>query len=315
MTVVVGTLKMGQRKLQNKGAPFPAVLLIRSMIADFSLPETHRPTGSSSFMSQSRDPSRGRSRDRRSLETKRRSQEIAYRNRRRLESEERRERHGPLTLSNILYPIYIVPMLLILFALALVLWIPFASCRVARPRRQHEKGFDEKKRPLREAFDPDDENSGYKRDVISRIGRGPEQSQKGAWDCFWTFWTRRTWEMYTLLRDSYQMISRQGLQLLGLASGFIIACIQGEIMYHDFRTKNVFFAVLLVGQKLTEGAGEAIPQCLVPKRQSKWRRESDHRSELRICGWHRDRKLGQWNGEPQFVLRTLADLSANGLVI
>jgi len=161
-----------------------------------------------------------------------------------------RESKSPwVWLSAILWPFYLLPMLLFFLALALVFWFPWAFCRSIRP---HDPTKVDKYGDLvHQDFDPNlslEDRRKVGRDVCSRIGRGPESVESGSGFGLQlrTFFWRRTWEMYQLLRELWVMLDRQGLQILGVTSGAIVIVWQLEMMVHDYRNSAVSGLVLAI---------------------------------------------------------------------
>ena len=149
--------------------------------------------------------------------------------------------------SKTLYLLYILPLLLIFVLLALALAPLWSICRVSRPyvpetvdkeTGERYRLLDNKGRRIRMNFDKYEADANLKhdiRDVTARIGKGPESG-------FWTFWLRRTWDMYELTRELEIMVYRQGMQVVGILSGVSILVMQVWMMVHDYTQPGVSFS-------------------------------------------------------------------------
>ncbi|WVQ82068.1 hypothetical protein IAT38_004196 [Cryptococcus sp. DSM 104549] len=124
-----------------------------------------------------------------------------------------------------LWYIYFPILFLVLFLAALVASPAYLFCRRSRPLLP--------KRALADPDDPDSQHEWYgpEKDyppgtALVPLGQGPGTA-------------RRVWEMYGYFREFWHMTTRQGLQVGGVLSGLTIFLYQVEIMWHDYRAKNV----------------------------------------------------------------------------
>ena len=156
-------------------------------------------------------------------------------------------RRNCLNCSGFFYILYIIPMLVFFFDLAIIFAIPWTYLKYTRP-----KGFrNAEGKRTRQEFDSkyELEDRGQEvRDVFAKIGNGPEGKEGGT---RWMFFSMRTWEMYELLRELWRMLSRQGLQVTGVVSGTLIALMQVIMMIHDFNDSSVSHSMLSLHIQLT----------------------------------------------------------------
>lgn len=144
---------------------------------------------------------------------------------------------------------------MILFPIVVIMWIPWSlswcgSC--CRPHKLNTKGeyeLDEKGQKVSMKYDKYDDHRQYVRDVFAPWGQGYEakgmtrkdgSKRHAGWETWtWRFLTGRSWELYELLRECWQMLHRQGLQVAGYLSGLTILMCQVEMMIYDYHNKAV----------------------------------------------------------------------------
>jgi hypothetical protein len=127
----------------------------------------------------------------------------------------------------LMYLLYILPLLVITFATAIIVWLPwwlFKSCRPAPPSWVLKQPRSSKYR------------SHSMRDVFSPLGLGPE-GDKGT--SIWRGWWLRVWMAYEMVREMWHTARRQGLQVLGVLGAFSVLVMQLEMMVHDWTNSAV----------------------------------------------------------------------------
>lgn len=133
----------------------------------------------------------------------------------------------------LLYILYILPLLIICFALAVVLYLPWRLIPFLRPdttaikEKDHENRLKSRKRRFKHTAHND-------RDVFAPIGYGPEMLT-GLWYGFWL----RVYLAYEVFSEVFHTVRRQGLQVAGVVSAGTIAFFQVEMVLHDWTNSAV----------------------------------------------------------------------------
>ena len=134
----------------------------------------------------------------------------------------------------ILYLIYGTLLLILLLPIVILFWIPWTFGFLTpslweSPRKKTKRKY---------ANGEWDHRQKQPRGVFELPGRGIERLAPGG-SGFWAFWKGRAWELYELLRDLWRTVNRQGLQIGGVISGFIILVFHCEMMRHDYLSESV----------------------------------------------------------------------------
>lgn len=98
---------------------------------------------------------------------------------------------------------------------------------------------------VKQKYDPrdDEDRLGEARDFFAWFGNGSEQNAPMGKRTSY-FFKGRPWELYELMRESWRTISRQGLQVGGALSGWIILWCHVFMMVHDFGSPAVSISLM-----------------------------------------------------------------------
>jgi hypothetical protein len=166
------------------------------------------------------------------------------------------------------YIIFYIIILPFILCTSILMWIPWTLIKSTRPysRDSLDRIRTKGGRKIRKTFDAhewdhmgervkdfqmtfDLPGRGYEAGAMYRDhwktkdekGREIKGQPAGIFTIIWRGWVGRSWGMYTIFRESFRTVDRQGLQVVGILSAMAIIFMQVWMMYDDLHSSAVCF--------------------------------------------------------------------------